>query len=96
MIWILNRRRLLATTDAIELARVRALLRQSSIPFEVKTTTSRGPMSRLIDVSMAAAARNINSPVSGSGVYGADLTHVYSLYVRRKDFADARQQMVTS
>ena len=91
MIWMLNRKRLIALSDALELARIRTKLEAAEIPMEVKTTTSRGPLGRSVDVGFASAPRNVNSPVSSRGVYGAELTHIYYVYVRRKDYAAAKR-----
>lgn len=90
MIWILNRRRLIVLSDAMELARIRTRLEAAEIPMEVKTTTSRGPLGRSVDVGFASAPRNVNSPVSGRGVYGAELSHIYYVYVRRRDYPAAK------
>lgn len=90
MIWILNRRRLIVLSDAMELARIRTRLEAAAIPMEMKTTTSRGVIGRSVDVRMASNPRWVNSPVSGSGVYGAELAHIYYVYVRRRDYAAAK------
>ena len=90
MISILNRQRLIAISDPMELARIRSVLKQASIPFEVKTTSSRGVIGRSIDVGFASQPRNVNSAVSGSGVYGSELTHIYYVYVKRVDLSAAK------
>lgn len=81
MITIFNQKKLFIDSDPIELARVKSLLNKSNIKYSVKTVTSRGAMGRRIDVGIYS--RNLQS-------YGAELTHVYYLYVRKKDYIKAK------
>ena len=85
MITFLNQKRLLLDTDPQELARVKETLKRHNIEFYVKTTVAVNALGRHFNT--AAGQRYVNMGYQ-------DLTnqsYVYYLYVRRRDYARAKQ-----
>ena len=81
---IFFRKRLLLDTDAQELARVKQILDQNQIPYDVKTTVSENALSRTFN---AKAAEHVRSSYSAMSTQ----SYVYQLYVSPSTFKKARQ-----
>ncbi len=84
MITFLNQKRLLLDTDPQELARVKEALKQQNIEFYVKTTVSDNVLSRSFNAKAAERLVRTYSTMETQ-------TYVYYLYVRRRDYARAKQ-----
>ena len=84
MIYFLNRKRILLDSDPQELARVKTLLDQAGISYEVKTTTSDNVLSR--NVNAATSMRYVTT-------YSASQNqmYLYQVFVRRKDYEAAKK-----
>jgi len=85
MIW--NRKRLFADSSAEMLAKSCDTLKQAGIPYEVKTTTSHVPIKRQLEMKKNIQPRNWAVDYK---VYGEEFTHVYYLYVHKKDYPKAK------
>ena len=85
MFW--NRKRLFADSSAEMLAKSCDALKQAKIPYEVKTTTSHGPIRRQLEMRKNIQPRNWAVDYK---VYGEEFTHVYCLYVHKKDYPKAK------
>ena len=81
---ILFRRELVLDTDAREIARVKLILEQNSIPYEVKTTVSDNAMSRSFNAAAAVKWRQGYSDMSRQ-------SYIYRLYVPVKSYAAAKK-----
>ena len=84
MITVLNQKRLLLDTDPQELARVKETLKRHNIEFYVKTTVSDNVLSRSFNAKAAERLVRTYSTMETQ-------TYVYYLYVRRRDYARAKQ-----
>ena len=84
MITFFNQKRLLLDSDPQELARVKEALKQSGIAFYVKTTVSDNVLSRSFNAKAAERLVRTYSTMDAQ-------SYVYYLYVRRRDFAQARK-----
>ena len=84
MITFLNQKRLLLDTDPQELARVKEALKQNGIEFHVKTTVSDNVLSRSFNAKAAERLVRTYSTMETQ-------TYIYYLYVRRRDYARAKQ-----
>lgn len=82
MICIFNRKKLLVTSDAGDVAQKRIDLKEAGIPFEVKTIRSRGTIGSSFD-HRSIAASNFAPGNFSSG------SNVYYIYVRKKDYKTA-------
>ena len=80
---ILLRKRLFLDTDAAEFARIKDILAQNGIKFDVKTTCSENLIARKFN---AAAATKIWQPYSMFSTQ----SYIYYIYVRRSDFKKAK------
>ena len=80
--FFLLRKQLLLDTDARELARVRSVLDQHRIPYEIKTTVSENTLARNFNARAAQHRFSTYSDVSRQ-------TYLYRLYVRRRDYPQA-------
>lgn len=77
------RKRIFLDTNAMEFARIKALLQENGIKYEVKTTVSEGVLARQFN---AAAAVHIRQGYSNFSTQ----TYVYSIYVKPSDFKKAK------
>ena len=84
MITFLNQKRLLLDTDPQELARVKETLKRHNIEFYVKTTVTDNVLSRSFNAKAAERLVRTYSTMETQ-------TYVYYLYVRRRDYARAKQ-----
>ena len=85
MITILNRRKLMTDVNSGALVAARDALRAAGIPSELLTT--RNQLRR--DARWDAGARaKVNLPASTAA---PEITFVYTLYVRRRDWVRARE-----
>ena len=85
MVHLFNRKMLLSDPSAQEAARVRLLLKQAGIPFSEKTSRVRGIIGRFGDVQVT---RQYNMPYERVSVQENPM--FYTIYVRRKDFNEAK------
>ena len=83
MTMLLFPKKLLLDTDPMELARVKAILGQNGIPYEVKTTVADNVLSRNFN---AAASMNWRTGYSDM----AQQSYLYHLSVARKDYGRAK------
>ena len=77
------RKRLFLDTDAMEFARIKALLAENGIRYEVKTTISENAMTRKFNAAAAAHTRQ------GYSVFSTQ-SYVYYIYVRKSDYERAK------
>lgn len=84
MFFYVGKKRLLLDTDPQELARVKLILDKNGVEYGVKTTCSDNAMTRKFN---AAASAHYVTKYSDT----ASQTYVYQLFVRRRDYARARQ-----
>ena len=77
------RKRLFLDTDAMEFARIKDILAQNGIKYEVKTTCSENLIARRFN---AAAANHYYQPYSKFSTQ----TYVYYIYVKPSDFKKAK------
>ena len=77
------RKRLFLDTDATEFARIKDILKQNGIKFDVKTTVSENAMTRQFN---SAAAAHIRQPYGNLSTQ----SYVYYIYVRASDYAKAK------
>lgn len=75
---------LLLDTDPMELARLKSILDQNAIPYEVKTTVADNALSRSFNVAAGMKWRTGYSDM-------AQQSYVYRLSVARRDYARARK-----
>lgn len=80
---LLLRKRIFLDTNAMEFARIKALLAQNGIKYEVKTTMSDNVLSRQFNAVAAAHLREAYDKFSAQ-------VYVYSIYVRPADYHKAR------
>ena len=85
MFW--NRKRLFADSSAEMLAKSCDALKTAGIPYDVKTTCSHGPIKRQLEMRKNIQPQNWAVDYK---VYGEEFTHVYYLYVHRKDYVRAK------
>lgn len=81
--WFFRRKKLFLDTNAMEFARIKAILGENGIPYEVKTTVSEGVLARKFNSAAATRTWESYSKVSTQ-------TYVYSIYVRPKDYEKAK------
>ena len=79
------RKRLFLDTDAMAFARVKDILAQNGIKFEVKTTCSENVLSRKFN---SAAVAHYRQAFSFSDV--SNPTYIYYIYVKPSDFKKAK------
>lgn len=89
MVTILNRTKLMTDTSAMELNRVTDILRNNKIQYDVVTKKSSSVFGMGIHASMS-----VNTVGYGAGARAKDfigeITYIYIVYVRRKDFEQAK------
>ncbi|MBR0577342.1 hypothetical protein KCG48_13580 [Proteiniclasticum sp. BAD-10] len=85
MISFLNRKPLMSDTSAEELARVKDVLKASGIPFEVKTTRTRGTIGTILDVKVYQTYNKFYKNADAHNGF------IYTVHVRRSDYAKARK-----
>lgn len=84
MITIFNRKKLFTDSDPMELANNKVKLTNAKIPFIVNTIKFSGYTSRFQSLRTAAATNYANAASDNT-------TYVYEIYVRRKDYEEARR-----
>lgn len=77
------RKRLFLDTNAMEFARIKDILAQNGIQYDVKTTVSENAMTRTFNSAAAAHLRQSYSNFSTQ-------TYVYYIYVRPSDYERAK------
>lgn len=77
------RKRLFLDTNAMEFARIKDILAQNGIKFEVNTTVSENAMTRKFNSAAAAHLRQNYSAFSTQ-------TYLYMIYVKRSDYEKAK------
>jgi len=77
------RKRLFLDTDAIEFARIKDILTENGIKYEIKTTVSENAASRKFISAAAVRWRRSYSDFS-------DQTYLYYIYVKPSDFKKAK------
>ena len=77
------RKRLFLDTNAMEFARIKAVLSQNGIRYEVKTTVGENVLARNFNSAAAAHIREPYSKVSTQ-------TYLYTIYVRSSDYEKAK------
>ena len=82
MLWF--PKELMLDTDPMELARLKAILDQNGIPYEVKTSVSDNALSRSFNVAAGVKWRTGYSDM-------AQQSYVYRLSVARRDYARAKK-----
>lgn len=78
------RKRLFLDTDATEFARIKAVLAQNGIRYEVKTTVGENVLTRNFN---SAAADHMWQPYSKMSTQ----TYLYTIYVRSADYKKAKE-----
>ena len=78
------RKRLMMDTDARELARIKLILDQNGIRYEVKTTVSDNVLSRSFNAKAAETVRTTYSAM-------ANQTYLYQLFVKPGEYARAKK-----
>ena len=78
-----QRKRLFLDTNAMEFARIKAILAENGIKYEVKTTVSENALTRKFNSAAAAHLRQAYSNFSTQ-------TYVYYIYVKKSDYEKAR------
>ena len=81
---MLFRKRVLLDSDPQELARVKTLLKQAGIKFDVKTTVSDNVLSRNFN---AVAAKKLNYAYSATENH----SYLYQVFVSPGDYAAAKK-----
>ena len=81
--WFFRRKRIFLDTNAMEFARIKAILAANGIPYEVKTTVSEGVLARKFNSAAATRTWESYSKVSTQ-------TYVYSIYVKPRDYETAK------
>ena len=76
-------KQLMLDTDPMELARVKSVLSQNGIPYEVKTTVADNALSRSFNVAAGMKWRTGYADM-------AQQSYVYKLSVARRDYGRAR------
>lgn len=79
----LFRKRIFLDTNAMEFARIKALLQENGIKYEVKTAVSEGVLARQFNAAASARTWQGYSNFSTQ-------SYVYSIYVRHSDFKRAK------
>lgn len=77
------RKRLFLDTDAMEFARIKAVLAENGIKYDVKTTVSENAMTRTFN---SAAAAHLRQPYSNFSTQ----SYVYYIYVKPSDYKKAK------
>lgn len=77
------RKRLFLDTNAMEFARIKDVLTQNGIKYEVATTVSENAMTRQFNAAAAAHLRQGYSAFSTQ-------TYIYAIYVKRSDYSKAK------
>lgn len=77
------RKRLFLDTDAMEFARIKDVLEQNGIRYEVKTTVGENVLTRRFN---SAAAAHLWQPYSKMSAQ----TYVYYIYVKASDYKKAK------
>ena len=77
------RKRLFLDTNAMEFARIKAVLAQNGIRYEAKTTVGENVLTRNFN---SAAAEHIKEPYSKVSTQ----TYLYTIYVRSSDYEKAK------
>lgn len=77
------RKQLFLDTDAIEFARIKDILKENGIKYEVKTTVSEGVLARRFNAAAASSTRQLYSNFSVQ-------TYVYYIYVKPSDYQRAK------
>ena len=85
--FVLFKKKLVVDTSAEEIRRTTTILEQNKIPYELRTTRSRGSITSAIDARTYASA-NIAMYKGAS-----QPTFVYTVYVKRK-FYDRALEMI--
>jgi hypothetical protein len=80
---VFNRKKILTSPSMEDLGRVKQILGQGGIPYEVKTERARGAICTSMDV---ASYRQFNLPYKD----GYTATFVYYVYIRRRDYERAQ------
>lgn len=88
MITVLNRRKLLADTSSIEIARVTTTLKENKIAYDVVTKKSQSTFSNMVHASMSNTIGH-GAPASYNDIVG-EVFFTYYIYVRRKDYDKAK------
>lgn len=78
------RKQLIVDTDSQELMRVKQILDANGIPYDVKTTVGENVLSRNFNAKAASFRYMAYSDTSRQ-------SYVYYLYVRRRDYARAKE-----
>ena len=87
MITVLNRKRLLADSSSETAAKVRETLKAAGIPYAMRTVQNHTALGKAIHSGAGMGAYRGGMPASA---FSDQLSYVYFIYVRRKDFEKAR------
>lgn len=88
MITVLNRKKLLADSSSETAAKVRETLKASGIPYAMRTVQNHTALGKAIHSGAGVGAYRGGMPAS---TFSDQISYVYFIYVRKKDFDRAKQ-----
>ena len=88
MITVLNRKRLLADSSSEAAAKGREALKSAGIPYAVKTVQNHTALGKAVHSGAGVGAYRGGMPASA---FSDQISYVYFIYVRKKDYDRAKQ-----